>query len=96
LARIFEQQGGQAAINFLVGPSDYWSVGNGHLLPFPEPGPFTRYPPCLGGGWGSPDPSGVQFLMCDGSVRSVSYNVSTSIMAAITTPDQGDRISGDF
>jgi hypothetical protein len=96
LARIFDQQGGQAAIDFLVGPTDFWSVGNGHLLPFPEPGPFNRYPPCLGGGWGSPDPSGVQFLMCDGSVRSISYNVSTSVMAAITTPDQRDRAAIDF
>ncbi len=100
LAAIYNEAGGQAAINTLVGPTDEVQDANGngtaHQLPFPEKGPFTRYPPCLGGSWGGPDPSAVLFLMGDGSVHSINYSISTAVMAAIVTPDQGDPANLDF
>lgn len=95
LARIFNISGGQAAIDALVGPPSDANGGSPHQFPFPESGPFTNYPPCLGGTWGAPNPSAVSFLMCDGSVRSISYSVSTSVMAAIITPDRGEVVNLD-
>jgi prepilin-type N-terminal cleavage/methylation domain-containing protein len=95
LDQVFRLQGGQAAINVLVGPTDEVvgpTGGTPHLLPFPENGPFRHYPPCLGGAWGSPDAGGVAFLMCDGSARSINYSVANSVMAALMTPDQGDLL----
>lgn len=94
LANVYRVLGGQASIDALIGPSDYWAAtsggGTAHLLPFPESGPYTKYPACLGGGWGSPDSSVTAFLMCDGSVRSISYGVASNVVASLITPDQGD------
>lgn len=92
LATIYSAQGGQPAIDALVGPTDYWAnAATGvHALPFPEKGPYTKHPPALGGGWGSPDSASVQFLMADGSVRSISYGVANSVMAALLTPEVAD------
>ncbi|MBC7076975.1 MAG: DUF1559 domain-containing protein [Synergistales bacterium] len=44
--------------------------------------------------WGSPHPGGVQFLLADGSVRSVSYQVSWQEITALLTPNTGDLPSG--
>jgi prepilin-type N-terminal cleavage/methylation domain-containing protein len=93
LGVIAATQSPQAALNVLVGPNDFFSstAANGaHLLPFPEQGPYTKHPPCNGGGWGSPDMGSVQFLMADGSVRSLSYGTANQIMAALITPDAAD------
>lgn len=94
LGIIYQNLGGQAAIDALVGPTDYWAAtasgGTAHWLPFPENGPFTKYPPALGGAFGSPDVGTVQFLLSDGSVRSLSYGTAIPIMAGLLTPDQGE------
>ena len=94
LGIIYQNLGGQAAIDALIGPTDFWAAtangGTAHLLPFPEKGPYTKYPPALGGGFGSPDVGTVQFLMSDGSVRPLSYGTVILIMAALLTPDQTD------
>jgi len=97
LAIIFRDVGGQAAIDALIGPLDRERVivdgENEHDLPFHEKGPFTKYPPCQGGAWGSPDSSKVLFAMADGSVRSVSYGVDAEVMGAMHTPDQADTFN---
>jgi prepilin-type N-terminal cleavage/methylation domain-containing protein len=97
LSVIYKASGGQAAIDALIGPLDRDLVtvdgGNTHFLPFPESGPFTKYAPCQGGGWGSPSDAAVAFVMCDGSVRSVSYGVENLVMGAMHTPDQSDTFN---
>jgi prepilin-type N-terminal cleavage/methylation domain-containing protein len=35
---------------------------------------------CNGGTWGSPDPGGAQFVLCDGHVRMVPYGASGGLM----------------
>jgi len=97
LGIIFRDQGGQAAINALIGPLDRDRVivdgENEHDLPFHEEGPFTKYPPCQGGAWGSPDSGSVAFAMADGSVRLIAYGVSPVVMGAMHTPDQRDTFN---
>jgi prepilin-type N-terminal cleavage/methylation domain-containing protein len=58
---------------------------------------------CGGGNWGSPWSSGVQFVFCDGSVRTLSYSLSdpsftfTTIMWQLIRPSDGIPIaSGDM
>lgn len=42
------------------------------------------------GNWGAPHPGGTQFLMCDGSVRVVSYETRWMVITAVLTPDGGE------
>ncbi len=97
LGIIFRDQGGQAAIDALIGPLDRDRVTidgeNEHDLPFHEEGPFVKYQPCQGGGWGSPNSSSVAFGMADGSVRSIAYGVDPLVMGAMHTPDQRDTFN---
>jgi prepilin-type N-terminal cleavage/methylation domain-containing protein len=58
---------------------------------------------CGGGNWGSPWSSGVQFVFCDGSVRTLSYSLSdpnftfTTIMWQLIRPSDGVPIAaGDL
>ncbi len=58
---------------------------------------------CGGGNWGSPSGSGVQFVLCDGSVRTLSYGLSdpnftfTTVMWQLMRPSDGVPIAaGDF
>jgi prepilin-type N-terminal cleavage/methylation domain-containing protein/prepilin-type processing-associated H-X9-DG protein len=57
---------------------------------------------CGGGNWAAPSPGGVQFLFCDGSVRSVSYAVSdpnfafNTVMWQLIRPADGTVINGEF
>jgi hypothetical protein len=94
LGIIYKQLGGQASLDALIGPLDrdlvIVSGQNTHFLPFPESGPFTKYQPCQGGGWGSPFETSVAFVMCDGSVRSVNYGIDNLVMGGMHTPDQAD------
>ncbi len=59
-------------------------------------GPYDPYQDggsCGGGNWGSPDPSTVQFLMGDGSVRGIKYSVSFFVMEKLIKPRDGGIIS---
>ena len=58
---------------------------------------------CGGGNWGSPSSGGVQFMFCDGSVRTLNYSLSdpnftfTTIMWQLIRPNDGVPIAnGDF
>ncbi|HKI36923.1 MAG TPA: DUF1559 domain-containing protein [Gemmataceae bacterium] len=58
---------------------------------------------CGGGNWGSPSLGGVQFVFCDGSVRTLSYGLSdpnftfTTVMWQLIRPNDGIPIpNGDF
>lgn len=97
LGIIFRDLGGQAAIDALIGPLDRGRVTidgeNEHDLPFHEEGPFVKYQPCQGGGWGSPSSSSVAFALADGSVRSIAYGVDPIVMGAMHTPDQRDTFN---
>jgi prepilin-type N-terminal cleavage/methylation domain-containing protein len=42
--------------------------------------------------WGSPHPSGVQFLFGDGAVREVSRSTSPAVFSAYLTPDGGEAV----
>ncbi|MGH7169609.1 MAG: DUF1559 domain-containing protein [Gemmataceae bacterium] len=43
-------------------------------------------------GWGSAHTGTVQFLLVDGSVRGIGYNVSLSFFAELLTPDSGNPL----
>ncbi len=43
--------------------------------------------------WGSPHPSGVQFLYGDSSVHLLSFDTDTRTMAALQTPDGGEAVT---
>jgi prepilin-type N-terminal cleavage/methylation domain-containing protein/prepilin-type processing-associated H-X9-DG protein len=43
--------------------------------------------------WGSPHAEGVNFLFGDGSVRLLSYSVDPDLMAALMTPDGGEKVT---
>ena len=45
--------------------------------------------------WGSPHPAGAQFVFADGSVHSIPYTTSPSIVAALMTP-AGGEVTPDF
>ena len=45
--------------------------------------------------WGSAHPSAALFVYADGSARPLSYSVSSSVVAALLTPDGGEVVSGD-
>jgi prepilin-type N-terminal cleavage/methylation domain-containing protein/prepilin-type processing-associated H-X9-DG protein len=46
--------------------------------------------------WGSAHPGGVQFLFCDGSVRSIAYSISRTEFRKLLTPQGGEVIDTDF
>ncbi len=49
---------------------------------------------CNGGTWGSPDSGGVQFVLCDGSVRLIPYSASGGIvMQQLMIKDDGSVIT---
>ena len=48
---------------------------------------------CGGGNWGSPDPSGCQLAFGDGSVRTLSYSINTTVLANMIQPADGQVIS---
>jgi prepilin-type N-terminal cleavage/methylation domain-containing protein len=48
---------------------------------------------CGGGNWGSPDASGAQVALADGSVRNLSYSMDTRILAYLIQPKDGKVIS---
>jgi prepilin-type N-terminal cleavage/methylation domain-containing protein/prepilin-type processing-associated H-X9-DG protein len=88
----------------VAGPgSSLWpDTGNGSSAPvnlgLALPADF-----CGGGNWGSPSPGGVQFVFCDGSVRTLSYGLSdpnftfTTIMWQLIRPNDGIALAaGDF
>ena len=64
----------------------------------------TNYPPLpdtpgIGGGsnsFGSPHPGGCMFLLCDGSVRYVSYSINTVAFARLGYRNDGQVINGDY
>jgi prepilin-type N-terminal cleavage/methylation domain-containing protein len=58
---------------------------------------------CGGGNWGSPSAGGVQFVFCDGSVRTLNYGLSdpnftfTTVMWQLMRPSDGVPIAaGDY
>jgi prepilin-type N-terminal cleavage/methylation domain-containing protein len=59
-------------------------------------GPYDPYNDggsCGGGNWGSPDPSGVQFLKADGSVPMLKYSVDFQVMRRLIKPTDGGVLS---
>lgn len=48
---------------------------------------------CGGGNWGSPDSSGAQLAFGDGSVRTLSYSMNTTVLAYMIQPKDGQVIS---
>ena len=44
---------------------------------------------CGGGNWGSPDPSAAQLAYGDGSVRTLSYSIDTTVLAYMIQPADG-------
>jgi len=44
--------------------------------------------------WGSPNAAGVAFLFADGSVRTLDYGVSDTVMSALISPFDGKRLPG--
>jgi prepilin-type N-terminal cleavage/methylation domain-containing protein/prepilin-type processing-associated H-X9-DG protein len=78
---------------------------NGAFVSGPGVGAWPDNPAqfCGGGNWGSPSSGGVQFVFCDGSVRTLSYGLSdpnftfTTVMWQLMRPSDGVPIaSGDF
>lgn len=47
---------------------------------------------CGGGNWGSPDSSGAQVGFADGSVRTLSYSMNTTVLAYMIQPKDGQVI----
>ncbi|HEY7315851.1 MAG TPA: DUF1559 domain-containing protein [Gemmataceae bacterium] len=45
--------------------------------------------------WGSPDPSGVWFLFCDGHVRLFAYDTPRKLLAALISPGGGETVDLD-
>ena len=45
--------------------------------------------------WGSPDASGVNFLLCDGSVRLFGCKTDRKMIAAIVSPRGGEDVDLD-
>jgi prepilin-type N-terminal cleavage/methylation domain-containing protein len=79
--------------------------GLGALVSGPGVRPWIDNPAqrCGGGNWGSPSSSGVQFVMCDGSVKTLNYGLSdpnftyTTIMWQLIRPSDGVPIAnGDY
>ena len=50
---------------------------------------FNTSGSCGGGNWGSPDGGGVQFAFVDGSVRSLSYSMDTTLLGYLIQPADG-------
>jgi hypothetical protein len=46
--------------------------------------------------WGSPYPGGSPTAMADGSVRNISYGISSTMVIALCTPQGGEVIPTDF
>jgi prepilin-type N-terminal cleavage/methylation domain-containing protein len=46
--------------------------------------------------FGGPFPNGVLFVMADGSVRTISYNIPPQTLCYLLQPDDGQAITGDF
>ena len=46
--------------------------------------------------WGSPYPSGSPTAMGDGTVRTISYGISSQLVIALCTPAGGETVPGDF
>jgi len=63
------------------------------LIDFPElasgPGWTEGTESCGGGNWGSPSPGGPQFLFGDGSVRLVTFTVSSPVVRLLIRPADG-------
>jgi prepilin-type N-terminal cleavage/methylation domain-containing protein/prepilin-type processing-associated H-X9-DG protein len=45
-----------------------------------------------GGAFGSPHPGGTQFLLCDGSVRSIPFNTPPTVIGYLLTPNGGEVV----
>lgn len=43
--------------------------------------------------WGSPHPSGVNFLFADGSTHTIRFRTDLSLIAAVLSPDGGETVS---
>src|SRR5262249_36203387 len=57
------------------------------------PNPQKIYRGFYVGNWGSPHPGGAQFVLFDGSVRSLRYNLdSKTIVRPLMTPQGGEVI----
>lgn len=46
--------------------------------------------------WGSAHPSGANFLMADGSTRTISYKTSEELMRALLTPSGKEVVPAEF
>ena len=45
--------------------------------------------------WGGPHTGGAQFVMADGSVRTLRFGPEPSLVMALMTPDGGEVIPGE-
>jgi prepilin-type N-terminal cleavage/methylation domain-containing protein len=55
--------------------------------------PYQDGGSCGGGNWGSPDDAGVHFVMCDGSLRMLNYNVDFHVMKRLIKRNDGGSVS---
>jgi prepilin-type processing-associated H-X9-DG protein len=42
--------------------------------------------------WGSAHPARAQFLLADGSVRGLPYDIAPNVLLALLTPDEGEAL----
>jgi prepilin-type N-terminal cleavage/methylation domain-containing protein/prepilin-type processing-associated H-X9-DG protein len=71
---------------FFLGGSNGTSRGGFDILPDEPDIPFRN-------NWGSPHPSGAQFLFGDGAVHSLSFATPSDVLAALLSPDGGEPVT---
>jgi prepilin-type processing-associated H-X9-DG protein len=75
---------------FFLGGSDS-TIRSGNVVMPDQPGTYYQ----IRKNWGSAHPAGAQFVFADGSVHTIPYATSPTVVAALLTPN-GNEIVPDF